>query len=523
MPDLRTNKSIAQRFDVEFNKRPAPALRRWRRIAAWACVVVPLLLIGLYELVGDRRAYWAGPLSDAHSSGFVATARTNRKDGCKLCHTKIGQPLWKLVSGSSRASSVDDENCLHCHIHSHATADNIKPFDHSSQMRESDVLNCAVCHEEHLGKPDLRAVSSVRCAACHGNLRTRDNESSFHTKIASFAAHPEFAASRFRENAQTPATTEVPGKGHAVYARAQMAGGKLVDQTPLHFNHAAHLSAYGTLLLDSTPQPDDAQRNIETDTNHRRWQKLKCVACHETDAAGKYMLPIKYELHCATCHPLSYSEKLSGEELKPLPHVELAKVYVEAKDRLRNYVQWQIANPEAKTRLREYEQWLDANPLESESAEEPRMPSKFAPAARKEGTLEVRLKALWPGVREVIKDGCAQCHLYRPAPPSIDAEVAIVPPKIPNRWMPHSKFDHEEHKSYTCVLCHDSKALAEEYPFKVGEDSDQERLLDSQRTSDILMPSVAVCQKCHVSRSVPDTGIKANAECVECHTYHHKF
>src|SRR5687768_5518571 len=104
MPDLRTNKSIAQRFDVEFNKRPEPGLRRWRRIAAWACAVIPLLLIGLYEVFGDGSAYWAGPLSKAHRAQFEDATRKGQ-DGCAVCHTRTAQPLWRLVTGSRLACS----------------------------------------------------------------------------------------------------------------------------------------------------------------------------------------------------------------------------------------------------------------------------------------------------------------------------------------------------------------------------------------------------------------------------------
>jgi hypothetical protein len=99
--------------------------------------------------------------------------------------------------------------------------------------------------------------------------------------------------------------------------------------------------------------------------------------------------------------------------------------------------------------------------------------------------------------------------------------VAIVPPKIPNRWLPHSRFDHDKHKSYTCVSCHDPQTL-DHVAIRTGENFDDERKLESHRTADILMPSVAVCQKCHVSRGAPEWGVKANADCVECHTYHHK-
>jgi transcription elongation factor Elf1 len=62
--------------------------------------------------------------------------------------------------------------------------------------------------------------------------------------------------------------------------------------------------------------------------------------------------------------------------------------------------------------------------------------------------------------------------------------------------MPHAKFDHDAHRSFTCLSCH-------------------EKALKSTETTDILLPGIAACQTCHAPG--PD---HAESRCFECHTYH---
>src|SRR5262249_26836893 len=39
-------------------------------------------------------------------------------------------------------------------------------------------------------------------------------------------------------------------------------------------------------------------------------------------AAGRYMLPVNYEIHCAGCHPLTFDPKVKGSDGQPVsvPH-----------------------------------------------------------------------------------------------------------------------------------------------------------------------------------------------------------
>ena len=88
---------------------------------------------------------------------------------------------------------------------------------------------------------------------------------------------------------------------------------------------------------------------------------------------------------------------------------------------------------------------------------------------------------------------CKQCHaisLSAAAPLPVVAKSNITP-----RWMPHANFNHDRHQMVECTECHAA--------------------LSSRETSDILLPGIATCEKCHHSGKDG-----AEARCFECHTYH---
>ena len=92
-------------------------------------------------------------------------------------------------------------------------------------------------------------------------------------------------------------------------------------------------------------------------------------------------------------------------------------------------------------------------------------------------------------------DGCQKCHTFDPAK-AAQPLPEVIPPKIPARWLPHSKFDHGPHRPLACGECH--KAAA------------------STKTEDVLLPAINSCRDCHQ----PKGG--ARGGCVECHRYHDK-
>ena len=69
----------------------------------------------------------------------------------------------------------------------------------------------------------------------------------------------------------------------------------------------------------------------------------------------------------------------------------------------------------------------------------------------------------------------------------------------PDRWLVHGRFHHEKHRTLACVECHEAAT--------------------SSKTSDVLLPTIATCRKCH-GTSVATIGSSIAADCVVCHNYH---
>ncbi len=281
MADLRTHQTVAQRLDLEFNRRPSRLLRA-RRWVTLACGVAALLLIAAFTASGDRTVYWSRPLSDAH--------RLWQHD-CGQCHRRHWQPVWRLIAADNDASpSVRDDDCRQCHAQHRS--------DHNPLVRLDDVRDCVACHREHRGQRVLSAVADRFCVECHVDLKTRGDVHTVETRIPSMHEHPELA----RLRSQRP------------------------DESVLSFSHHGHLQpllpAWQEAAAAGSGQPPPAEQ-------------LVCGDCHQPTDDGAYMRPIVYEQHCARCHPLRFSGKTDSDA--PLPHEEVEVVYGALRQRLMNY------------------------------------------------------------------------------------------------------------------------------------------------------------------------------------------
>jgi hypothetical protein len=286
--------------------------------------------------------------------------------------------------------------------------------------------------------------------------------------VASFAKHPEFLPWDKLLAKDHPRVT-------AGTLPVQEQGGKWQDRTQLRFNHAKHLVAVGVWTVPPTTG------TAKDHAAHADREQLDCRDCHQADAAGEYMLPINYEQHCSGCHKLWTSEKLAVPG--PLPHEKLELVLSTVRERLMQFAE---AHPEQITGERE----------------PPLLPNKQPEIAAKdkwdyvEGQLAAEKQRLFAS----IERGCTYCHIADSQKPG-----AILPPNMPQRWFPSSRFNHAQHAELSCVACH-------------GEAGETTKLT-SQATSDILMPKLQTCQACHSAR--PATGkLSVRAHCVDCHDYH---
>jgi len=100
-------------------------------------------------------------------------------------------------------------------------------------------------------------------------------------------------------------------------------------------------------------------------------------------------------------------------------------------------------------------------------------------------------------VEFVFKSLCGTCHEATKLTGSGDQKWTVEPVGLSERWFPKAKFDHGSHRTVDCGDCHNAKA--------------------STKSSDILLPGMQVCLKCH---GPADELNRVPTTCVTCHAFH---
>jgi hypothetical protein len=530
-----TQKIRAKRIVLDYFQRPHPfrSLKWWLNVLVPLCVVAWLLI---YAGRGDEEPYTSGPVSHGHA--MFGTQ-------CKACH---GPGLEITPAGATPASGnagyflkVSDRTCKQCHQ---------GPVHHAN---ETFTPACATCHVEHKGNVVLADIGTQHCTQCHVDLRTKDGKTTFASAIGSFTNHPEFAVN----------LKAVDGKVTRVRLNEKA---KLIDPAAVNLNHAKHLKVGLKGLVELKKE-----RGGEGILQKGNDLQLGCAFCHAADERKRSMEPIVFEKHCKACHPLVFDDDL-GKAVQA-PHTEPLQVrafvwgiYGQARTQCGAFDKPPAPDAPEVTRAL-YERCvalkLAKAPTPEPAAEQPRgrrggaaeeAPAEAAPRGRRGGAAEeppaeaprgrrggaaeeapaeaprgrrggaseeaeaprgrrggaaeeapapkptgdpwVTEKAARAEKFIYGASGCLYCHRSETKP---DPEVALpvyYRTNIPVRWLPHNSFNHGVHRPITCVECH--------------------KAMTSEKTEDVLLPSVVSCQTCH-----RDSG-GARAGCVECHLYHDK-
>ncbi|MDP9339609.1 MAG: cytochrome c3 family protein [Acidobacteriota bacterium] len=451
MARTRTTKKLAQRVDLNYFKRPTPL----KRAKFWLSVLLPLLAIvwiSWHAMRKDDRVYSSGRMSEPHAI---------LEKNCAACHVQ---------KASVFSAKADNQACLSCHD---------GPVHHASQITTPD---CASCHTEHRGRINIAAVSEKSCAACHADLKTSATLAHYSAHINSLAdGHPEFAA--LRESRRDPSTIKL---NHAIHMKPirrgptgpiiQLACGDChrpaVVKTPWTYADAAYLTSPST--ADEAAQKSGARN-------------ASALSPHARPSGRERMAPVTFANSCASCHLLSFDKHFN--EGVPHDKPEVVRAFLKKK-----FQEYAAAHPSELRSSRDPDRDLTGRPLE------PRLRTLTASQWIAERTGDAE-QLLW-------RKTCLQCHQLSFSGadklPDVRSSASHEDNGLPRvtasnattRWMPHAKFDHEAHGSFTCTSCH-------------------EKALHSADSSEVLLPGIATCQTCHAPSSD-----HAESRCFECHTYH---
>jgi hypothetical protein len=467
----RTTKKLAQRIDLNYFKRPTPLkrLKFWLSVLALALALAWILF---HSFAHDPRVYSSGRLSEPHAV---------LEKECAVCHVK---------QAGDFSAEASDQACLSCHD---------GPVHHSNTRKQ---LACSECHAEHRGRINISAVAAQACAVCHSDLRVADGHSNYAARISDFEdGHPEFAALR------------------------PIAGAPPFDPGTIKLNHAIHMKPIrqgpngpivqlecGNCHRPTAVQPDltysDPAYHAAT-VSYKENDEVLPVAPGalkppKPPTGRERMAPVKFANACASCHLLTFDKRFN----EGVPHDTPEVVHKFVVNKFTEYI---AAHPAELREMQVPQRTLTGRPAP------PRLQTLTAPQWIAEHTA-VAEQLLW-------KKTCAQCHaisgvrlqdttlgrwdaasaqnaqlIVGPAGAPVALSAAtlpvIAPAKITQTWLPHSKFDHDAHRGFSCVSCH-------------------QKTLSSTESTDILIPGIAVCRTCHAPGPA-----HAESRCFECHTYH---
>jgi hypothetical protein len=449
MARTRTTKKLAQRVDLNYFKRPTPL----KRARFWLSLLLPLLAIAWiswHALRKDDRVYSSGRMSAPHAI---------LEKNCAACHVQ------KAAVFSAKA---DNQACLSCHD---------GPLHHGNQIAAPD---CATCHTEHRGRVNIAAVSEKSCAACHANLQTNGTSSRYSPHIQNFAgAHPEFAV--LREKRSAPSTIKL---NHAIHMKPIRRGptGPIVQLACGDCHRAAEVKT-SWKYADAAYQKNTA----DAVTKNTGAPSSGALLPRAPSSGRELMAPVTFASSCASCHLLSFDKHFN----EGVPHDKPEVVRAFLKKKFQDYA---AAHPSELRSSRDPDRDLTGKPLE------PRLRTLTAAQWVTERTADAE-QLLW-------RKTCLQCHQLSFSRadklPDIQPGTArendglprIADANVTTRWMPHAKFDHEAHGSFSCASCH-------------------EKALYSVDSSEVLLPGIATCQTCHAPGPA-----HAESRCFECHTYH---
>ncbi|MEM7505845.1 MAG: FHA domain-containing protein [Pseudomonadota bacterium] len=421
-------------------------------------IVVTQIEEGEVRAPHPTEALWSsGPMSEAHA-GIGGD--------CGACHQR---PFEKTQNTA----------CLSCHA---TTTNHAAPADHPLASLEG--ARCADCHKEHNGGKRPVVAASTGCTNCHADIASVAPTTNLRPISGFVADHPNFEPAIITEVARGEDGRLKP----VLIPRPFPKDAVLQELSGLRFPHDKHLAEDGVALLTGK-------------------QPLACKDCHQTEADGNLMRPIKMERDCGGCHVMEFAP--AGTAIA-LPHADEAGIA----EIVLGYFQARVAEGSAQVAA---ERSSGRRRLGGKAT---RVAGTALTDAWAEEETQRQLDAIF-GVRL-----CATCHEAQKVEDiSIASGWLVQPALLQRHWMQRAEFSHKRHEEMDCAGCHAAE--------------------QSKSATDVLMPEISVCVECHNVEGAGDplleffkglaageanaqtapapANVKAKpapAECVTCHGFH---
>ncbi|MES2390165.1 MAG: cytochrome c3 family protein [Acidobacteriota bacterium] len=400
----------------------------------------------------------------------------------------VGAGLWfggsTLVQGSSALSAgplsashaVMGQRCELCHVPVVEATSWTPSFGMRRKVPDSACLACHIAEPHH----PMETADKPTCGSCHV-----EHAGAMHlAAVADSSCTQCHAKLEPRDGVlRVAASVKNFGNDHPEFRPLREAAD--ADRSAafaLRFNHAGHMKAGLT-----------GPHGVVT---------LECSTCHVAvlNANGRstgVMAPVNFEKSCRTCHSLQFDAHVAAEA----PHDTPEKVRAFVAQAVASFAQ---EHPEVVDA--ELKHWPAEAPLPGKTV----LPASVVlppPHTRAEWVSNRTAHAemiLWRGK-------CGVCHRdlnpesRMPYAPSAIPLMKVEASAQPQHWFTAAVFSHAAHDAVKCEECH-AKALT------------------SSNGTDVLMPEIATCRRCHDGRSSPEgPALKAgHAEsgCFLCHLYH---
>ena len=403
MARTRTTKTVAQRIDLNYFKRPTP----FKRVRLLLVILAPLLALGWLA--------WQAFVHDPHvySSGRMSGAHAVLEKQCAECH------LEKTGEFSAKAA---DNACLSCHD---------GPMHHQNQVR-ADVPNCATCHVEHRGRVNIVASSNISCSECHSHLKVSAGNTLYAANIRTLEdGHPEIAA--LRKNFKDPGTILL---NHSIHMKPIRRGpnGPLVQMECADCHRPEPVQA-------SWPYADANYVDAKVTYDSKDvLLPVKTGTLQPRHAVGRaYMAPVKFSTACAACHLLTFDKRFDNG----VPHDKPDVVHAFVVKKFQEYI---AGHPGDVRVVRDPQRDLTGKPLPPEV----RVLTPAQWVAERAADAE---ELLW-------RKTCKQCHALNTVKGASLPHVAEA--NLTERWMPHARFDHDAHRGFSCIGCHPGALTSKE-------------------------------------------------------------